>query len=136
LVRERPELIERYVASFPEVTIILDHCGMPATPAAFSDVLALARYKNLALKWCHAESAFPGATLPFREWDPYLRSAVDAFGAERIMWASDFTQIRGGGTWAESLFYLRYTPVLSATEREWILGRTVRTLLRWPAPTG
>jgi hypothetical protein len=50
------------------------------------------------------------------------------------MWASDYTVSRSRQNWAESLFYLRHSPVLSQSEKEWILGRTARKLLRWPAP--
>ena len=48
--------------------------------------------------------------------------------------ASDFTAIRSGHTWADSLFYLRDTPSLSEGDKEWILGKSVRKLLDWPAP--
>ena len=48
------------------------------------------------------------------------------------MWASDFSVIRG--TWAEMLFAVRDSRALSASDKEWVLGRTARTILKWPAP--
>jgi len=33
-----------------------------------------------------------------------------------------------------ALTYILAAPQLSATDKEWILGRTARTLLRWSAP--
>jgi len=135
LTNRRTPHVRQYIEAFPDVTIILDHCGLPPTPESFEeDVLALARFKNVALKWCHPWTCFPSEGYPFSEWDPYLRAAADRFGPERIMWASDFTEYIGRYSWAEMLFYLRNTPVLSNSEREWILGRTARTLLNWPKP--
>jgi L-fuconolactonase len=127
-------LLRPYLEEFPDATVIVDHCGMPATPAEFDDVLDLARFKNLALKWSHMYFSFPTTAFPYPEWDPFLKAAVERFGPERMMWASDFTEMRGKCTWAEVLFYLRSTKVLSDSDREWILGRTVRTLLKWPKP--
>ena len=53
------------------------------------------------------------------------------------MWASDYTQARTetGTSWANTLYYIRDADELSETEKEWVLGRTVRQILRWPTPT-
>ncbi|MFT4025639.1 MAG: hypothetical protein QM676_02380 [Novosphingobium sp.] len=37
-------------------------------------------------------------------------------------------------TWPELLDCLRTSPDLSQDEKEWILGRTARKVLKWPAP--
>ena len=70
-------LLRPYLEEFTDATIILDHGGMPATPAEFDDVLALARYKNLALKWSRAYFSFPTTAYPYPEWDPFLKAALD-----------------------------------------------------------
>jgi hypothetical protein len=68
---------------------------------------------------------------------PHFRKVVDAFGPERILWASDHTQAVKAGLsphpapYSHSLHYLRDTDVFSAAEKEWLLGRTVRTVLNW-----
>jgi predicted TIM-barrel fold metal-dependent hydrolase len=63
-----------------------------------------------------------------------LRRAIDAFGADRIMWASDYTQARTemGITWAQALYYVLESDQLSETEKEWLLGGSVRKALHWP----
>jgi predicted TIM-barrel fold metal-dependent hydrolase len=132
LVIRRAPLLQQYFERWTGPTLVIDHCGLPTSPEGFAEVLAFARFPNVHLKWSHPVMSFPTGGHPFREFDPYLRAAVDAFGARRIMWASDFTEVRGGYSWGEMLFYLRDTPVLSASEKEWILGRTARTVLRWP----
>jgi predicted TIM-barrel fold metal-dependent hydrolase len=67
---------------------------------------------------------------------PLLRRAIKAFGVERITWASDYTVAheQHGEAWAHSLYYLLDSDALEQTEKEWILGRSVRQLLHWPAP--
>jgi L-fuconolactonase len=149
------ELMPRHLEKFPKLQFIVDHCGMPieagisfldeATPgegqdhagpdiAYFDEVLKLGAYPNVALKWSHAQGMFGVLDYPFARLRPHLRRAIDAFGVERIMWASDNGGNQTGESWAELLFYLRDCPELSDTEKEWLLGGTVRTVLDWPTP--
>jgi hypothetical protein len=59
---------------------------------------------------------------------------VDAYGPERVMWASDYTMIRRHASWGEALFSIRDCPSLSEHEKTWLLGRTARRVLNWPPP--
>lgn len=95
-------------------------------------VLELAQFPNVAIKWSHAPSLLSDE---FRDLLPLLRRAIEAFGVERIMWGSDYTVARDqhGEAWAHALYYLLDSDQLSQTEKEWILGRSVREALRWPA---
>jgi predicted TIM-barrel fold metal-dependent hydrolase len=151
----RGQLLEPYLVKFPRVQVILDHCGVGVEPprlgtiaptlapsmvptlaervTQLNQVAALARYPNLSLKWCHAPARFSAEGYPFRDVIPHLRTMLDAFGMERVMWASDYTQSRDtfGGVWAEALYYLRDSDQLSDVEKEWLLGGSVRRVLRW-----
>lgn len=61
-------------------------------------------------------------------------AAMDALGigAERIMWASDFSVNQRGESWADLLYGVLGDPDLTQSEREWVLGRSLRTWLDWP----
>jgi predicted TIM-barrel fold metal-dependent hydrolase len=134
MVNGKAGLVERYLRRFPRLAVIVDHCGMPwqgGDAEALDEVLALAAYPNAALKWSHAQDIFGVTDYPYDGLSPFLRRAIDAFGAERIMWASDHTSIKGQ-SWAELLFCLRDSPHLSQVEKELILGGTVRRVLAWP----
>jgi predicted TIM-barrel fold metal-dependent hydrolase len=100
-------------------------------------VLELAAFANLALKWSHAPSLLSDEPYPHRDVLPLLRRAIEAFGVQRLIWASDYTQARveTGQPWAQALYYLLDADALSDDEKEWLLGRSARQLLRWPAPT-
>jgi L-fuconolactonase len=132
----RAHLLAPTLEKFPNLQLILDHCGVSRSEGHYADqlsqVFALAKYPNLALKWCHAPSHLSKEGYPFADVLPHLRGAIDAFGAERIMWASDHTQSKTHHSWAEALYYLRDSAALSLAEKEWILGKSVRTILRWP----
>jgi len=98
----------------------------------FDHVISLARYPNLALKWCHAPDRISAEAYPFHDLAPYARRLIDAFGAERVMWASVYTQVQQHHSWAQALHHIMDWHILSETEAEWIFGRTIRTILRWP----
>jgi len=70
---------------------------------------------------------------PFPNLRPYLRSALNEFGAERMMWAGDASVNLTGESWAELLFWLVDNPELSQSEREKLLGGTARRILNWSA---
>ncbi|MCV7234622.1 amidohydrolase family protein [Mycobacterium branderi] len=141
------ELLEPYARRYPELTFVIDHCGMgfpgipPDRPQAearaaldagyFDQVLRLAELPNVALKWCHAQDRFGSAIYPYDDLRPILRRAIEAFGAQRLLWASDKSVI-AGHTWSDLLHCVRDDPELSQEEREWILGGSARRILKWP----
>ena len=147
------ELMPYYLKRFSDLQFIVDHCGMPMEqgisfldaqtpePASevselpdtsyFDEVLKLAAYPNVALKWSHAQGMFGVSDYPFNGLIPHLRAAIDAFGVQRVMWASDIGGNQTGETWAELLFYLRDCPLLTIDEKAWLLGKTVRSILSW-----
>ncbi len=134
---------EQYIRDCPSLPVIFDHCGVPQSAEDYDRLLGLARYPNVFVKWCHAPLMFQAKRFPFPEVRPYLARALDAFGPERLMWASDFTAVDYGAkvrnepdssySWAEALYYMRCNPELSEGDQEWVLGRTARKVLNWPA---
>jgi predicted TIM-barrel fold metal-dependent hydrolase len=151
----RGHMLVRYLRNFPRLQVILDHTGVGVDPprigtvaptlarsvvpslegriAQLDAVIELAQYPNLALKWCHAPARLSAERYPHRDVLPHLRRVIEAYGVERVMWASDFTQSfhTFGRPWAESLHYLLDSDQLSETEKEWLFGRSVRQVLRW-----
>lgn len=152
----RAQLLVQYIRKYPKLQFIIDHCGvgvaplrsgnLPPTMATsltasrkmrvkeLSSVCDLATYPNVALKWCHGPGLLSDEKYPYEDVLPLLREAIDAFGPERIMWASDYTIARehNGDTWAECLYYLLNSRQLSPSEKEWILAGAARQVLRWP----
>jgi len=60
---------------------------------------------------------------------PVLDMAYDAFGAQRMMWGSDFPASAPREGYSHSLLWtMDYLSTKSIQEREWIFGRTGRTV--------
>lgn len=154
-VPRRAHLLLPYVQKFPKLQFIVDHCGVGVAPlrvgelpvtmetsmtrsrddrlAELARVCDMAQYPNVALKWCHAPGLLSEEDYPYRDVMPLLRQAIEAFGVERIMWASDYTiaHDQNGNSWAECLYYLLDSDQLSWTEKEWLFGGSARQVLRW-----
>lgn len=130
--------LAHYAERFPDVQFVIDHCGAafdaPRGQATIDDAVAMARYPNVAYKWAHAAMLLSTMSYPFPDLEPKLRRAVDAFGPQRVMWASDYTMARRHANWGEALFSILQSASLSEDEKAWMLGRTARRILNWPAP--
>jgi predicted TIM-barrel fold metal-dependent hydrolase len=155
------DLLAKRMEMFPKARVIICHCGMPpgkklwpifakiegladsmdywgkigAEPVsqAFDKVLRIADKPNVGLKWAHAPTMFDAGGYPNEGTRPFLKKALNAFGSERIMWASDVSANQTGESWADLLFAIKENPDLSKTDKENILGRTARKWLNWEA---
>ena len=77
------------------------------------------------------------SSYPHSDIWPHYSRMIKAFTPDRVMWASDFSRLRNyGRDYADELHLIRDTNELSNSDKEKILGKTVRHLLRWPAPAG
>ena len=147
----------RIAERFPKLPLIIDHLGLRQPPldqpddppfANLPQLLDLARYPNVNVKLCGLP-ALSRERFPFKDAEPALRAIVEAFGADRLMWASDTTRFAGRigigrfqnprtledypgkHTYAESLLFIRESPVLTPKEKEAILGGTAARVLSW-----
>src|SRR5262245_11236462 len=107
-----PELVD-LAQAFPETAIVLDHVGTPLGIAAYAGKLesrfgtwresirSLAECPNVAVKLGGLAMPFAGfATFDAsprassetlaRDWKPYVETCIEAFGAERCMFESNF----------------------------------------------
>ncbi len=133
---EYPRL-EARIEQFPEIPIILDHCGYvglsfnPPSPN-LPPVLALARYPNVYAKLTFLDALTDGSW-PYEDGYAMVRRVIDAYGAERCMWGSNFptSEFNQGATYAQHLEIFQTRLDLSAEERRWILGGTAERLWRW-----
>jgi predicted TIM-barrel fold metal-dependent hydrolase len=134
-----PERAGTVATRFPGLSVIVDHFGLPQQPMGcdpdpferLPHLLALAELPNVSVKF----GAAPALSLepyPYRDVWPALHKVIDAFGPERLMWASDVTRVRPHHNYAEALGYLLQTDELSTGDKELILGQSLRRILNWP----
>jgi L-fuconolactonase len=132
-------VVTGYVEKFDRVQFIIDHVGMAVGLGGQPDplkttidrLITYAKYPNVAVKWGHAPR-LSREPFPYRDLITQLGRVIDAFGPNRLMWASDFTVTVDNHTYGESLFCLRCSDQLSEGDKEWVLGRSAREVLRWP----
>lgn len=134
------ELADTIARRFPKLQIIVDHYGMPQPPLrerddppfrALSVLLGLAECPNIAVKLIGAP-ALSLQPYPYRDtWEP-TRKIIDEFGPERLMWGSDLTRFRGMFPYADLLSFVKHGEWLSDEEKEWLFGKALRSVMRWP----
>lgn len=117
-----PDLID-LARAFPDTTIVLDHVGTPLGRGVYTgrleerfsvwrdNIRELARAQNvvvklggLAMAFCNfpsflAEPRAPSEQLA-AEWRPYIETCIEAFGAERCMFESNFPVDMGACSYA------------------------------------
>jgi len=125
----------------PGLRMVLDHVNLVgSTPAnvdeRISTLLELAQFKNIAVKL----GALPirsATRFPFDDLRAPLRRVYDAFGADRLMWASDHTTTmkQDKASYLENLELIRNSALsgIPAPDMDRILGSTVSEWFRWPA---
>jgi len=143
----KTHLLKRYVEQFPDLPFVFDHCGNgpaswpgpevrgDARFAGLARTYDLARYPNVSLKWSQSVR-MSAERFPFNDLIPALLRTLEHFSVERVFWGSDYTQLRQlkrPFNWAEIHLYIQATSALSEGDKEAILGRSLRKLLKWPA---
>ena len=125
-------------ARHPDLRLVLDHLAIGTSlrdHGAFADLpslLALAKHPNVAVK-ASALPCYSAEPYPFRGLHPYIRQVFEAYGPRRTFWGTDLTRLPCTYRQAVTLF-TEELPWLSASDREWVMGRAVSEWLGWPLP--
>jgi predicted TIM-barrel fold metal-dependent hydrolase len=119
-------LCERFV----ETTVVVDHfarIGISGTIESdrLAELCRLARFPNVHVK-TSAFYALGKKQPPYTDLIPMIRQVVDAFGPDRVMWASDCPfQVQGEHSYEASIALIRdRIDFLSSSDKAWILRDT------------
>ncbi len=122
--------VDAMCGQYPETTVVVDHFGRVGVDGTIRDsdvanLARLARHKNAHIK-VSAFYALGKKQPPHTELVPMIRRLYDAFGPERLMWASDSPyQLVGGNTYADSLALIRdRIDFLTPSDKQWLLRKT------------
>ncbi|TWU06503.1 amidohydrolase family protein [Stieleria varia] len=126
--------IHQQCERFPDTKVVIDHfarIGMTGTvnQKQLDQLKALSKFKNLYVK-TSAFYALGNKRPPHTELAPMIRQLRDAFGADRLMWASDCPfQLDNGNTYQSSIELIRdRIEFLNAAEKRSILQTTAEKL--------
>jgi predicted TIM-barrel fold metal-dependent hydrolase len=116
--------------AYPDLPVLVDHLAHvdPSTPpdeGSFARFAALAERPNVAVKVSEVPH-LSGESYPYRDLHEHVGWLLERFGRERLIWGSDYPNISRTATYEEGLTWLEHVPALSATDREWLTGRSFR----------
>lgn len=126
LTAEMPVLARTACERFPDLRLIAGHCGWAGSREEWDQALALADLPKVTLKWSHAHRTFRHFDDPDAAKREGLAAAARAFGAGRVMWASDISAEETRSSWSELLDFVRGHPGIADDDRSFVLGGTAR----------
>ncbi|XP_002514873.2 4-sulfomuconolactone hydrolase [Ricinus communis] len=130
--------IQELCTEFPSTVVLLDHLGFckPSTnyeeSLTFSELLKLSRFPEVYIKFS-ALFRVSRMAYPYQDLAPLLSQVVSSFGANRIMWGSDFPYVvpecgyKGG---KDAVSSVASQIPLPTSDLEWIMGKTVMQLFK------
>ena len=122
--------VDRMCRQFPDTPVVIDHFARIGVDGTIRDsdlrqLCRLARHKNVTVK-VSAFYALGARNPPYHDLNAMIRRVLDAFGPERLMWASDCPyQVQGNHTYHASIDLIRSgLESLSHNDRQWLLRKT------------
>jgi predicted TIM-barrel fold metal-dependent hydrolase len=148
-----PDLID-LARSFPETAIVLDHVGTPLGIASYQgkreerfglwreNIQALSKCANVCVKAGGLAMPFAGwkmrmaqpdptSEMLAKQWKPYLETVIEAFGADRCMFESNFPVDRFGCDYV-SLWnaFKRFAANYTTSQKTALFSGTARRVYR------
>jgi len=122
--------IQAMCKEFPKTRVVIDHfarIGVSGTvsPEDLEQLSRLSDFENTFVK-TSAFYALGAKTPPYADLAPMIRTLHAAYGARRLMWASDCPyQVQPGHHYADSIGLIRdRLDFLNAEDKEWLLRKT------------
>lgn len=118
----------------PDLTLVIDHmadCPIDQ-PEQLEKLIALKRYPNVFVKISHTWS-ISKQPYPWLDAQQYVKRLYDAYGPQRLMWATDWPILETWTTYDKALTVVRdEMKFLNAEDKQWMLSKTVESV--WPFP--
>ena len=138
--RSGPALMEPVLKKYPELKFIVDHFAWAvpgeARESKMKAMESLARFKNVHVKVSSLPLVSGSAPPEYEDLHPLIKRVHAAYGAERLMWASDQTQTMGKsrGTYGENADIIRKyaAAYLPAADIQMMMHGTATKLFKWP----
>jgi len=121
--------LDRQCAKFPDTPVAIDHlarigAAQPIREQDIKDLCALSRHKQVKVK-VSAFYALGDKKPPHLDLGPLIRRVYDAYGPQRLMWASDCPFQTVQEAYEDSIALIRdRLDFFSREDKDWILRRT------------
>lgn len=124
----------------PELRLVVSHLGLPPRQArapgprdaqtAMASVLALAKFPQSRVKLSGFYALTdPGHDYPHQAAWPYVEALLEAYGVERLLWASDYSPCLDWVTFPQTYDLFSKMPFLTDEDRTRIEGSNLLSLL-------
>ena len=122
--------VDRMCERFPQTPVVVDHFARIGADgvvreADLDNLCRMARHRSAHVK-VSAFYALGKKAAPYLDLGPMIRRVLDAFGPQRLMWASDGPwQVMNGHHYKDSIELVRSRlDFLTDDNRQWLLHRT------------
>jgi len=122
--------VGRMCTEFPDTPVVIDHFARIGVSGSvkqedLDQLLDLAKFRHTHVK-TSAFYALGKKQPPYTDLGPMIRQLRDAYGARRLMWATDCPYQSGEGhSYGASVELIRdQLAFLSASDKEWMLRKT------------
>jgi predicted TIM-barrel fold metal-dependent hydrolase len=132
-ITRMPE-VATLLEALPDLTVVIDHMAdCPVNqPAELEKLIALKRYPNVFVKISHTWS-ISKQPYPWLDAQEFVKRLHQAYGPQRLMWATDWPIVEGVSTYAKALSVVRDDmKFLNADDLHWMLSKTIERV--WPFP--
>ena len=126
--------VDKMCEQFPDTKVVIDHFARIGVDGETRDsdlknLCSLARHKHTFVK-ISAYYALGKKHAPYDDLRPMIRRLYDAFGPQRLMWASDspYHLVGEGNTYKASIALIRDRLDFSDEDREWLLRKTAESV--------
>ncbi len=121
----------------PDLDVVIDHMSdaHPGDAEGRRLLTDLARYERVCVKISHTWS-ISDEGYPWADTHGLVEEVYQAFGAQRIMWGTDWPVCLSKAEYGQTLSVVRdhMSAFIAAEDMEWVLGRTALRL--WPFGAG
>lgn len=130
--------IEELCTLYPSTPVLIDHLGFCKPPTtddeslAFSNLLKLSKFPQVHVK-ISALFRVSREPFPYKDLSSSFSQVVASFGANRVMWGSDFPFVIsecGYKAAKDAIHIIAEQASVSSSELDWIMGRTVTQLFQ------
>jgi predicted TIM-barrel fold metal-dependent hydrolase len=122
--------LDKMCQHYPDTPVVIDHmCRIGVTgtieEAEVAALCAMARHRFVTVK-VSAFYALGAKKAPYIDLGPLIKRLLDAYGPERLMWASDNPyQVVNGHNYQDSINLIKSgLDFLSPTDKEWLLTKS------------
>ncbi|WP_033921950.1 amidohydrolase family protein [Sphingomonas sp. 37zxx] len=132
--------VEAFAKAWPQIPVVIDHAGKPAIGGAGWREWSAAIERLAALPQVHAKLSGLLTEAPPGAGDeviaPYVAHLIACFGADRLMWGSDWPVVTLRASYADWLRRADRLAGLTGDARQAVMGGTARRFYRLSGEPG